>query len=66
MTAKTTAERQREFRERWAEKNATEVRGIFAHADDHPAIKEVAVKLARKRLKQQKRPIELVGIETRL
>lgn len=53
MTAKTTAERQREFRARQAGQQATEVRGIFAHPDDHAPIKEHAAKLARKRAKSQ-------------
>ena len=53
-TAKTNAERQREFRARKAtEQQATEVRGIFAHPDDHAPIKEHAAKLARKRAKSQ-------------
>jgi hypothetical protein len=47
--AKTTAERQREFRARKAEQQATEVRGIFAHADDHEPIKAHAAKLQRAR-----------------
>jgi hypothetical protein len=46
--AKTNAERQREFRQRKAATEATEVRGIFAHHDDHQQIKELAEKLARK------------------
>ena len=45
--AKTTTERQREFRQRKA--GTPEVRGIFAHPDDHEAIKAHAAKLARKR-----------------
>lgn len=47
MIAKTNAERQREFRARKAAE--PEVRGIFAHADDHAAIKEHAAKLAKRR-----------------
>lgn len=47
--AKTAAERQREFRARKAEQSAQEVRGIFAHPDDHEAIKAHAAKLQRKR-----------------
>lgn len=47
--AKTTTERQREFRARKAD--TPEVRGIFAHPDDHDAIKAHAAKLARKRAK---------------
>lgn len=50
--AKTNAERQREFRARKTLTKATEVRGIFAHPDDHAAIKEVAAKIARKRAKK--------------
>ncbi len=40
MTAKTNAERQRAFRARKAE--TPEVRGIFAHPEDHPKIKRAA------------------------
>lgn len=49
--AKTTAQRQREFRERKALQSALEVRGIFAHPDDHPPIKAYAAKLQRRREK---------------
>ncbi len=48
--AKTNAERQREFRARKStEQQATEVRGIFAHSDDHAAVKAEAAKIARVR-----------------
>lgn len=47
----TNAERQAAFRKRQAEQEATEVRGIFAHKDDHVAIKTYAAKLAKKRAK---------------
>lgn len=47
----TNAERQAAFRKRQAEQQATEVRGIFAHKDDHTAIKNYAAKLAKKRAK---------------
>lgn len=53
--AKTNAERQREFRQRKAETAATEVRGIFAHPDDHRAVKDEAAKIARRRQRAQKR-----------
>ena len=43
---KTNAERQREFRQRKADTEATEVRGIFAHPDDHAEVKEAAAKIA--------------------
>jgi len=45
--AKTNAERQREFRARKAE--APEVRGIFAHPDDHAEVKEAAAEIERLR-----------------
>lgn len=48
--AKTNAERQREFRARKAtEQQATEVRGIFAHPDDHEQVKAEAAKINRRR-----------------
>ena len=52
--AKTTAERVAALRKRRADAGALEVRGIFAHADDHASIKEYAAKLARKRAKATK------------
>ena len=54
--AKTNAERQREFRARKAGTTATEVRGIFAHADDHTTIKAYAEKVTQKRKRNQRRP----------
>jgi hypothetical protein len=53
--AKTNAERQREFRARKAQTEATEVRGIFAHPDDHAEVKEAAAKIARRRQREQPR-----------
>lgn len=47
----TNAERQRAFRARKAAQTSTEVRGLFAHPDDHQAVKNYAAKLARKRAK---------------
>ena len=55
MTAKTTAERQREFRARQAGQKATEVRGIFAHPDDHQAVKDEAAKINRRRARSVKK-----------
>jgi len=49
--AMTNAERQRAFRARKAGQATTEVRGLFAHPDDHQAVKDYAAKLARKRAK---------------
>ena len=54
--AKTPAERQREFRARKAAETATEVRGIFAHPDDHAAIKAAAAKIARRRKRKGETP----------
>ena len=51
--AKTNAERQAAFRARQAEQQATEVRGIFAHPDDHQSIKNEAAKIARRRSRLQ-------------
>lgn len=47
----TNAERQRAFRARKAAQTSTEVRGLFAHPDDHQVVKNYAAKLARKRAK---------------
>jgi hypothetical protein len=60
-TAKTPEERernaryQREFRARRAEQQSTEVRGIFAHPDDHAEVKEAAAKIARRRARARAR-----------
>lgn len=48
-TAKTGAQRIAELRARRAADGIVEVRGIFAHQDDHEAIKESAAKITRKR-----------------
>lgn len=54
--AKTNAERQRQFRARKAaEQNETEVRGIFAHPDDHQAVKDEAAKINRRRARFEKK-----------
>ena len=45
----TNAERQRAFRARKSAQTAAEVRGVFAHPDDHQAVKDYAAKLAKKR-----------------
>lgn len=56
MNSKTNAQRQAKFRARKAqEQNATEVRGIFAHPDDHQQIKDEAAKIARRRQRAEKR-----------
>lgn len=47
MTAKTVKERQADFRQRKAEQTLIEVRGIFAHLDEHKKIKAYAEKLRR-------------------
>lgn len=53
--AKTNAERQRDFRQRKADTGSVEVRGIFAHPDDHAEVKEAAAKIARRRARGAKR-----------
>jgi len=45
MTAKTPAQRQEDLRARRLLLGLTEVRGIYAHPEDHKAIKEYAAKL---------------------
>lgn len=49
--AKTSTQRQREFRARKADQQAYEVRGIFAHLEDHAEVKEAAARIARRRLR---------------
>ena len=53
-TAKTNAERQRAFRASKAAQTAAEVRGLFAHPDDHQAIREAAKRLADRLAKKRK------------
>jgi hypothetical protein len=53
VTAQTTAQRQEALRARRALLGLIEVRGIYAHPDDHPAIKSAAEKLRRKRIKDK-------------
>lgn len=48
-TAKTNAERQAAFRLRKANEQAAEVRGIFAHPDDHAEMKKAAAQIGRRR-----------------
>lgn len=50
-TAKTTNERQRAFKQRQAEAGLKEIRNLWAHPDDHEAIKAYAGKLTRRRQK---------------
>ncbi len=52
--AKTTAQRQAALRARRAEQGLTQVGGIYAHPDDHKAIKMFAEKLTAKRGKGSK------------
>ena len=47
--AKTTAQRQAALRARRAEQGLTQVGGIYAHPDDHKAIKLYAERLTVKR-----------------
>ena len=51
---KTGAQRQAALRANRAEKGLTQVGGIFAHPEDHPAIKAYAAKLTAKRGKGTK------------
>jgi len=51
VTGKTTAERQQAFRARRASDGQVEVRGVFAHPDDHAAIKAYAARLQKRRAK---------------
>ena len=53
MTAKTTNERQRALVERRRDAGLKEVRNLWCHPDDEPAIREHAAKLARKRALHQ-------------
>ena len=48
MTAKTTAERQRDYRARKAAANLPEVRGIYAAREKHPAIRAAAKMIAKR------------------
>ena len=54
MTAQTPAERKAAERQRRAESGLTRLE-VYAHPDDHEAIKTLAAKLQAKREKQKKR-----------
>lgn len=47
--ALTNAQRQAAYRAARAAAGLVEVRGLFAHADDHAAVKAYAARLAKKR-----------------
>ena len=47
--AKTPAERKAAQRARLAQKGLAEVRGIFAHPDDHAKIKAAAARVKKRR-----------------
>ena len=49
MTAKTGAQRVTDSKARKIAAGMREVRSLWAHPDDHAAIREAAAKLARKR-----------------
>ena len=51
MSAKTLNERQKAFRQRQHAAGQKEVRNLWAHPDDHQAIKALALILAAKRVK---------------
>ena len=56
IAAKTNAQRQKKWRdESKVESGGTEVRGIFAHPDDHAEVKEAAAKIGRRRARLVKR-----------
>jgi hypothetical protein len=47
--AKTSTQRSDDLRQRRAEQGLKEVRGAWAHPEDHTAVKKYAAKLTRKR-----------------
>ncbi len=49
MTAKTLTERVTESKQRKRDAGLKEVRSLWAHPDDHAAIRTYAAKLAKKR-----------------
>lgn len=53
MTAKSAAQRQEALRQRRLTQGLKLVRNLWAHEDDHAAIKALAAKLARKRAKEK-------------
>ncbi len=52
--AKTNAQRQAEYAARYREQGLVRVPTLWAHPDDHPAIKAYAAKLTAKRGKGSK------------
>ena len=55
MTAKTSAERQQALRQRRTDAGMKQIRNLWCHPDDEPAIRRYAVALQAKRDKP-KRP----------
>ena len=53
--AKSVAERQAELRARRADIGHAEVRGAYAHVEDHPEIKQEAAKIVRRRERNAKK-----------
>ena len=54
MTARTPTERQKAHAERKRAAGLREVRSLWAHPDDHPALRAHAAGLAEKRAKEKK------------
>jgi thiamine monophosphate synthase len=55
MTTKTSTERAQALRETRAEAGLAEVRGIWAHPDDHAAMKKYAAKISQSRARIEAR-----------
>ena len=56
MTAKTLTERVTESKHRKRDAGLKEVRSLWAHPEDHAALREHAAKLARRRERAAKEP----------
>ena len=54
MTAKTTAQRQSDLRQRRTEEGLTEVRGLYAKTEHHAKIKAYAKTLQKKQVAAKK------------
>ena len=56
MSAKTLTERVEATKQRKRDAGLKEVRSLWAHPDDHAAIREFSAKLQRRRERLQKQP----------
>lgn len=63
MIAKTLTERVTESKQRKRDAGLREIRSLWAHPDDHPAIRAYAARLAKKRQPKRSASSSAVGLK---